>query len=138
MANEYTERNLRIDVVDLALVGEVFQLPLRSWELPDDQEDIFDRHIKAAKAGLNLLASGFDFLSENVGHFLGNGAGGGPIKVCQERGASSNRDTIEVTKGDEITVVVPLPERPGGSQVVLLERDKEGVTLPPCSASHSA
>src|SRR4051812_42377238 len=55
----------RMKKFDLLLMGKILKFPLKSWVLAKEEEYFFDRHIQAAKIGINLLACGLDFIITN-------------------------------------------------------------------------
>jgi hypothetical protein len=121
-----------ISRLDLTLIGESLRLPLCSFELAKDQEEVFDRHVAAAKEGFDLLADGFHFLTCNAGIFFRNGTAGRRIEVIREeeyeefmlRGITVDPpDPAEsIRVGERIVILVPLLDRFKRTQVILLEQ----------------
>lgn len=117
-----------ISKLDMLLIGEAFGLPLQSWELTADQNDVFDRHVKHAEEGLNLLTSGFAFFTENSSFFFKRGGRGDDIVIAQQqsRKVVAKSEIITVQQNLPVNFKVLLPTGFGRTQVLLFEQDADG------------
>jgi hypothetical protein len=117
----------KMEKLDLLLIGEIFKLPLETWALAKEPEDVFDRHIHAAKTGINLLACGFDFIITNSGHGEIK-LNGRRIKIEMKPERKMTKYTIppdNILKDARVLIKVPLPQAFNRSQVFLLEQDAD-------------